>query len=116
MSTRYPSLALQLRLPVFDISSGTAEPLKAQASELTQRLRKSFLQQAVAADFGRKVLLDDELDQLDEDEKLERKARDGEIRKKVRLNQYERLGLWDDSHEGRSRVMSTVTWLKEALT
>ena len=114
-STRYPSLALQLRLPPFNISSGTFPPLTEQTSELTQRLRKSFLQQAVASDFGRKVLLDDELDQLDEEERMERKARDAEIRKKAKLTQYEGLGMWDTSSEGVGRVMDMVKWLKETM-
>ena len=114
-SARYPSLALQLRLPPFDITSGAASPLKEQASEFTQRLRKSFLQQAVAADFGRKVLLDDELDQLDEKEIMEHKARDAEIRKRAKLTQYEGLGMWDASNEGVGRVMNMVKWFKETL-
>ncbi|KAK5126886.1 hypothetical protein LTR08_004553 [Meristemomyces frigidus] len=115
ISNRYPSLALRLRLPPFDISAGAASPLKGQASELTQRLRKSYLQQAVAAGFGRKVLLDDELDQLNDEEKMERKARDAEIRKKAKLTQYEGLGLWDASEEGRNRAMNMVRWLRETL-
>lgn len=114
-SKRYPSVSLGLRLPPFHTSSGAATPLKHQASELTQRLRKSFLRQADAADFGRKILEDDEIEHLDEVEKAERKARDAEIRAKAELVQCKGQGLWDDSREGRSRVMGVVRWLRERL-
>ncbi|KAK4549575.1 hypothetical protein LTR36_006572 [Oleoguttula mirabilis] len=114
-SKRYPSAALGLRLPPFHISSGGAAPLEQQASELTQRLKKSFLRQADAADFGRKVLMDDEIERLDEEEKLERHARDNEVHSKAQLTQCRSKGLWDESAEGRGRVLEMVRWLKEKL-
>ncbi|KAK5124966.1 hypothetical protein LTR85_001156 [Meristemomyces frigidus] len=114
-SKRYPSAALGLRLPPCHISSGGASPLSEQASDLTQRLRKSYLRQADAADFGRKVLEDDEIERLDEEEKAERRARDAEIRGKAKITECEGLGLWDNSKEGRSRVLEMAKWLREKL-
>lgn len=116
VSKRYPTPGLNLKLPPFYISAGSVPSLRHQAAELTQRLRKSFLRQADAAEFGRKVLLPEEIDQLNEEERLERKARDAEAAGKARFAKSEGLGLWDDSREGRRRVEQVAMWLREKLT
>lgn len=115
-SKGYPSSALGLRLPAFHISAGAASPLQGQASELTKRLRQSFVRQATASDFGRKVLMDDEIEQMDDEERAERQARDAEARAKAQLRLGEDMGLWDDSKAGQGRVMEVVRWLREKLT
>ncbi|TKA27424.1 hypothetical protein B0A50_05036 [Salinomyces thailandicus] len=115
-SKRYPSKSLGLRLPLFNISSDSVSPFAEQADELASELRKSFLRQAQMTDFGRKILLPDEFDDVDEDDQVERKAMLAEANGKVLLERTQSgLGVWDGSKEGVERVKNVAAWLGQKL-
>ena len=119
-SRRFPSKALGVRLPPFYISAGLAPPLRDQASELTRVLRQSFARQSEhaspgATDFGRKILFDEEEEDLDEDQERTRVLQNAEAEEKAQLNLHEGFGLWDDSTLGRARVLEVAKWLKDKL-
>ncbi|KAI6848501.1 uridine permease-like protein Fui1 [Hortaea werneckii] len=84
-SKRYPSPSLGLKLPPFHISSGSLSPLSEQADEMAQLLRKSFLRTAQTSDFGRKILLPEEIAKLSDEEKSERQALVAEAYEMVEL-------------------------------
>ncbi|TKA42499.1 hypothetical protein B0A54_06949 [Friedmanniomyces endolithicus] len=115
-SKRYPSPLLGLRLPAFRIHAGkSASLLFGQAEEFVRRLRQAHVRQAGEQDFGRKVLDEDEIDDMSESEKSEIAQREVEARKKAQLSVSQDLGLWDSSAEGRARVAEMARWLSDAL-
>jgi len=121
-SRRYPSKSLGLRLPQFSISTGSLQPFHGQAGELTTHLRQSVARQSKdaqspASEFGRKVLLDDEIDdhEIDADTLKARQLQDLEAREKVRLEVHDGLGLWDASPAGQERMLGVAEWLREVM-
>ncbi|TKA83033.1 hypothetical protein B0A55_00843 [Friedmanniomyces simplex] len=113
---RYPSPLLGLRLPAFHLQAGQSSPLLcSQTEEFTQRLRQAHVRQAGEADFGRKVLEEDELDEMDGGERREVVQRELEARKRAQLSVSRDSGLWDDSVAGRARVAEMARWVGEAL-
>ncbi|KAI7572827.1 hypothetical protein KC343_g354 [Hortaea werneckii] len=114
-SKRYPSPSLGLKLPPFHISSGSLPPLSEQADELAQLLRKSFLRTAQTSDFGRKVLLPEEIAKLSDEEKLERQALVAEAYEMVELVQGGGEGLWGCDGNGEDGLRGAVAWLRERL-
>ncbi|KAK1068229.1 hypothetical protein LTR74_005727 [Friedmanniomyces endolithicus] len=115
-SKRYPSPLLGLRLPNFHIHAGKSSPvLFGQAEEFTRRLRQAHVRQAGELEFGRKVLDEDEIDDMSESERSEIAQREVEARKKAQLSVSQDLGLWDASAEGRARVAEMVRWIGDAL-
>ncbi|KAK5750196.1 hypothetical protein LTS12_019760 [Elasticomyces elasticus] len=115
-ATRYPTPALGLRLPSFYLQAGSKSPvLYGQADEFTRRLRQAHVRQAGQVDFGRKVLTEDELDEMNESDKQEVAQREREAREKVRLDVSQDLGLWDDSVPGRARIAKVGHWLRKVL-
>ena len=119
-SRLFPSKNLNLELPSLYVSSGDSSPLHGQAVELSQAMRKSITRAHKAhltrvMGFGRKVLQDDELDQMDEDELRTREAAEEMAQKKVCFKAHEGIGLWDQSPSGRRRMEDAVAWLKEKL-
>jgi acetyl esterase/lipase len=114
-SKRYPSTALGLRLPKLRISAGAQSLWKGQAKEFAQALKKSHLRQSKASDFGRKVLLKEEIEVLDKDSKREYLARESEAAQEAQLCIEDVMGLWDDSPSGKARTMATGQWLRDVL-
>ncbi|KAK3700915.1 hypothetical protein LTR37_015718 [Vermiconidia calcicola] len=119
-SKRFPSKALGLKLPHFHISTGMRSPLADQARELTHMLRQSFVRQSKnmtpsSSEFGRKVLLDNEADELNDDEKATLVRQKAEAKKSVELQIHADLGLWDDTPAGKARVSEAAQWLKREL-
>ncbi|KAK1816758.1 hypothetical protein LTR12_008799 [Friedmanniomyces endolithicus] len=115
-SKRYPSPLLGLRLPAFHIHAGKSSSLlSGQAEEFTRRLRQAHVRQAGEMEFGRKVLDEDELEDMNESEKSEIAQREVEARKKAQLSVSQDLGLWDSSAEGRARVAEMARWVSDAL-
>lgn len=114
-SKRYPSPSLGLKLPPFYISSGSVSPLSEQADEMAQLLRKSFLRTAQTSDFGRKVLLPEEIQRLSDEEKLERQALVAEAYEMVELVRGEGQGLWGRGGVGEDGIGGAVAWLRERL-
>ncbi|KAK5737334.1 hypothetical protein LTR17_006751 [Elasticomyces elasticus] len=115
-ATRYPTPALGLRLPAFYLQAGSKSPLfYGQADEFTRRLRQAHVRQAGQVDFGRKVLTEDELDEMNESDKQEVAQREMEAREKVQLDVSQDLGLWDDSVAGKARIAKVGHWLRKAL-
>ncbi|KAK4895117.1 hypothetical protein LTR27_006723 [Elasticomyces elasticus] len=115
-ATRYPTPALCLRLPSFYLQAGSKSPLfYGQADEFTRRLRQAHVRQAGQVDFGRKVLTEDELDEMNESDKQEVAQREMEAREKVQLDVSQDLGLWDDSIAGRARIAKVGHWLRKVL-
>ncbi|KAF2485477.1 hypothetical protein BDY17DRAFT_293687 [Neohortaea acidophila] len=116
VSKRFPSKALRLRLPSFHISAGTSSPTRWQTEEFTTLLRKSVARQSKewseSADFGRKVLYDE-----DEGDLKDGQLRDVEadVDKKVRMDLCAGGSEWDDSDAGRKRVRQAAEWLRQAL-
>ena len=113
---RYPSASLGLKVPPFHISAGSMPPFEDQAGEFAHLLRKSFLRQAQASNFGRKVLSPAEIAKLDDDERLEQQAQVAKAYSKAQLEEYDGFGLWNDSRHGVKRVQEAAMWLKEKLT
>lgn len=111
-SKRYPSAALGLRLPSFYISAGKGSIFNGPSAELSQQLGRSHLRQAASFNFGRKILTDEELDQLSDD--TEQKVSE-EVKKKVRFRLYDGIGLWDDTDSGADRVHAAAHWLMAQL-
>ena len=109
----FPPLGSRLLLPPFSISAGIAGSLRDQATAMSKVLRRSFVRQAAKSEFGRKVLTDEE---LDEDDRAERQAKEAEAKQKVQLKLHDGLGLWDDSPTGQSRVTEVGRWLFEKVT
>ncbi|TKA49022.1 hypothetical protein B0A54_01098 [Friedmanniomyces endolithicus] len=115
-SKRYPSPLLGLRLPAFHIHAGKSSSLLfGQAEEFTRRLRQAHVRQAGELEFGRKVLDEDEIDEMNESERREIAQREMEARKKVQLSVSQDLGMWDASPEGRARVAEMAKWVSDAL-
>lgn len=121
-SRRYPSKSLGLRLPQFSVSTGSLQPFHGQAGELTKHLRQSVARQSKdaqspASEFGRKVLLDDEIDdqEVDADTLKARQLQDLEARERVRLEVHDGPGLWDASPAGRERMAGVAEWLREVM-
>ena len=119
-SRRFPSKALGLRLPQFNISTGSASPLRDQAEELTHVLRQSFVRQGKHAtpgysDFGRKVLLEDEVDELDDDQRALANRQAAEAERKGELHVHEGLGGWSDSADDQARLREAAMWLRQKL-
>lgn len=117
----FPSKNLNLELPSLYASCGTTPPLRDQALELTQAMRKSIARShkahlTRAAGFGRKALQDNELDQMDEEELRVRQASEDMAQQKVILNQQAGSGLWDQTPAGRRRMGDAVAWLREKLS
>ena len=119
-SRRFPGKALGLRLPQFYISTGMTSPLRDQVSELTHLLRQSFVRQSKyaapgASDFGHKVLLEGEEDELDEDQKAALELQIAEAAKKAHFKINDGLGLWNDTLGGKARVLEVAKWFKDKL-
>ena len=119
-SRLFPSKALNLKLPNLYVSSGHESPLYAQAHELSQAMCKSVVRQhkadlTRAAGFGRKVLRDDELDQMDEEELRSRQAAEETADEKVRFQAHEGSGLWDQTVVGQRRLRDAIAWLRGKL-
>ena len=119
-SRRFPSKALGLRLPQFHISTGSASPLRSQADELARVLRQSFVRQSKNptpghSDFGRKVLMEDEHDDLDDEQRALADRQEANARKKVELHVNDGSGAWDDSPDGETSFGDTARWLKDKL-
>ncbi|KAI7231749.1 hypothetical protein KC343_g366 [Hortaea werneckii] len=114
-SKRYPSPSLGLKLPPFHISSGSLSPLSEQADEMAQLLRKSFLRTAQTSDFGRKVLLPEEIAKLSDEERLERQALVAEAYEMVESVQSGEKGVWGCDGDGEDGLKGAVAWLRERL-
>jgi acetyl esterase/lipase len=119
-SRRFPSKALGLRLPQFNISTGSASPLRGQAEELTHVLRQSFVRQSKYAtpgysEFGRKVLMEDEVDELDDDQRAVANRQAAEAERKVELHVHDGPGGWSDGAHGRARFCEAAMWLRQRL-
>lgn len=116
-SRRFPSKSSGLRLPPFCISAGSSTILNEQAIEISHLLRQSFARESKHAiessEFGRKVLLEEEEDVMDEDRRLARRLSMAEAEEKVQISHHDGLGLWDDSVAGRARVAEVGRWLKD---
>ncbi|KAF2717979.1 hypothetical protein K431DRAFT_306406 [Polychaeton citri CBS 116435] len=105
----FPSKALGLQLPYFQVSSNDDSCLNGQAQEFTKRLRRGVVRQRAQAvsSFGRKALLPDEMDEMDEEERLEMEAREFEAERKVQFTGSGGNGSWN--------VNSVIPWLKQVL-
>jgi acetyl esterase/lipase len=119
-SRLFPNKNLKLELPSFYFSTGNTSPLSDQAQELSHTLRKSVIRQYRAAfsnrsGFGHKMLMDHEAEQMDEEQRLEKKAEEAEADEKVSMNWSEGLGLWDQTAGGRRALENATTWLREKL-
>jgi acetyl esterase/lipase len=119
-SRRFPSKALGLRLPQFSISTGSAPPLRDQAEELTHVLRQSFVRLSKYAtpgysEFGRKVLMEDEVDELDDDQRAVANRQAAEAERKVELHVHNGSGGWSDGAHGRARFCEAAMWLRQKL-
>jgi len=119
-SRLFPSANLNLDLPSLYISTGASSPLHDQATELSHVMRKSIFRQhkarlTRAAGFERKVLRDDELDQMDEEQARVLEAAEAMAEQKVCFQASEGSGMWDLTAGGRNRIGCTITWLKEKL-
>lgn len=119
-SRLFPSKSLNLELPSFYLSSGKTSPLSDQAQELSQMLRKSVIRQYRAqfsnrSGFGHKQLMDHEAEQMDEEQRLEKRAEEAEGDEKVSMNWSEGLGLWDQTKDGKRALENATTWLREKL-
>lgn len=120
-SRRFPSPALNLRLPDFHISSPALPPLAKQAEELTHVLRQSIVRQAKqrtsGSGFGRKVLLEDEVDEEDEAERWLRERLEADARQKVEFVRDDGvgMGLWGQGKEGVDRVERLARWVGEMM-
>lgn len=119
-SRRYPGRSSGLRLPAFHISTGITSPYDAQANELAHVLRQSFIRQSTyektgSSDFGRKALLEEEENDLDEDELATLNLRRAEATEKAHLNISDGFELWDTSAAGRAKVTEVAEWLKRNL-
>lgn len=119
-SRLFPSKNLNLELPSLYIASGSASPLLEQALELSQAMRKSIARShkahlTRAAGFGRKVLRDDEADQMEEEEVRVKEEAEQMAQEKMYLQSHEGAGLWDQSPAGRRRMGDAVAWLREKL-
>ena len=119
-SRRFPSKALGLRLPQFHISTGSASPLRSQADELARSLRQSFVRQGKNAvpglsDFGRKVLMEDEHDDLDEEQRAVANRQEADAKRKVELHVKEGLGNWGESVDSEASLSDAARWLKDKL-
>ena len=119
-SRRFPSKALNLRLPQFHISTSTTSPLHEQAHELSHVLRQSFVRQSKYAtqglsDFGRKVLLDDEVDELDSEQQAQADRELAEAKENVELHTYDEPNEWDGSPQARERLSQVAKWLQQKL-
>lgn len=117
-SRRFPSAALNLRLPNFLISTGALAPFAKQSEELAHLLRQSFVRQArqatTGSSFGRKVLLDDEVDQFEDDsEKRVRERQKAEADEKAQIRRHGDSGLWDRTPQGRERLREVAKWVGE---
>ena len=120
-SRRFPSKALGLRLPQFHISAGHHSPLRDQIHELTSALHQSFARESKnksteSFGFGRKQLLDEEEDELDEDEKATLDQQKAEAKQKATLTTYEGNGWWDTSEAGKARMLTVANWLHDRLS
>ena len=119
-SRLFPNKSLKLDLPSFYFTTGDTSPLSDQAQELSQTLRKSITRQ-YRADFGRrsgfghKMLMDHEVEQMDEEQRLEKLAEEAEAHEKVSMNWTDGLGLWDQTAAGRKALESAVNWMREKL-
>jgi hypothetical protein len=109
-SRRYPSKLLGVQLPSFYIEADAKGPLAAQAIELAQHLRRSFMRQrknavSTTTGFGRKVLVEGEENQLTEEESEAIAAGKADAENKVNLSLIE---------DGRSSKSSenVVRWLR----
>lgn len=111
-SRRFPSKALGLRLPEFHISTDATSPLADQAGELAKVLRQSFVRQSKDAnkrsDFGRKVLMEGEEDEMDEDQKAEVERQMEDAKSKVELH------VNNENQRGANLGMA-VKWLRDRL-
>ncbi|KAH9827830.1 alpha/beta hydrolase fold [Teratosphaeria destructans] len=114
-SKRYPSASLGLRLPMFHISTGAESPVKDQATELTQALRRSHLRQLAASDFGKKVLLDEEIHELEGEDREVELANRAAAETKAQLVVHTGLGLWGATPGGRARATEAARWLRSVL-
>lgn len=82
---RYPSASLGSKLPAFHLTASATSPLRARSEEFATRLRMAHKRQAGRVEFGRKVLSDDEIAQLDKAERAEYDAKSREAEEQVRL-------------------------------
>ncbi|KAK5109477.1 hypothetical protein LTR62_007037 [Meristemomyces frigidus] len=108
----YPSPTLGLRLPAFHIHADKTSPLHPQAEEFARRLKQSHVRQASRADFGRKVLTEEEVKLLSGVEKQEYEDRQAHAKSMVHFS--------DVSKPSRSRALhldvDAVTWLRKELS
>ena len=119
-SRRFPSVSLNLRLPSFHISSGSLAPFNQQSEDFTHVIRQSIIRQArqttTGSSFGRKMLLDDEEDEFEDEREKEVKARQkADAEEKAQFRRHQGLGLWDGSKEGQARVRDVAKWLGEKM-
>ena len=103
-SRRYPSKALNLRLPAFYLTAGKDSMLVAQGSELTNKLRKSFERQWQNHNSPSSATPESE----DGDD-----FNAGNI--PVQFRETSDLGLWDGSADGRARMLAAAQWLARSL-
>jgi acetyl esterase/lipase len=119
-SRRFPSKALGLRLPQFHISTGNASPLRNQADELARVLRQSHVRQSKSStpgfsDFGRKILMEDELEDLDDEQRAVADKQKADAKKKVELHGDDGTGSWSDTSDGVASLSNAARWLKDKL-
>ena len=121
-SRRFPSKALGLQLPSFNVYTGLSSPLHGQNKEFVGLLRQSIARESKhtthADEFGRKVLLDEEEvgeQELESDGLLARKLLRAEAMNKARMATPQGLGLWDSSPDGKARVREVAEWLKDTM-
>jgi acetyl esterase/lipase len=120
-SRLFPNKNLKLELPSFHFSTGTTSPLSDHAHELSQTLRKSVIRQYRAAHshrsgFGRKILMDHEAEQMDEEQRLEKLAEEAEADAKISMSWSEGLGMWDQTRDGMRSLENATVWLREKLS
>lgn len=121
-SLRFPRAGLNLRLPSFRISSTAGAPLARQSKELAHLLRQSHVRQmrqqvsgaGSRQGFGRKVLMEGEVDAYEEEEeRVERERMAREAEERVELIKLGRES-GAQKHDGEE-MEATAGWLRKTM-
>ncbi|KXT10870.1 hypothetical protein AC579_8990 [Pseudocercospora musae] len=100
-SGRFPSKALNLRLPSFHITAGLGSALSDQAAELAEQLKRSLARQSKTPTLGIGSLLDKSFSAPDMG--------------RIMCQTYAGMGLWNASNEGKARMTEAARWIAREL-
>ena len=67
------------------------------------------------SEFGRKVLMEDELDDADEDQRALASRQAAEAERKVEFHAHDGSGGWSDDARGEMRLREAAVWLRQKL-